>query len=94
MSHCGQRSASTANVLWRVIRQQKADMDVGQSGLTGGHCLKGTPPPFDRDTNVAASSMHDVRRPASCLWAEFRRTSFGQAARRSSGKAILREDFI
>jgi hypothetical protein len=28
MSHCGQRSASAASVLWCVIRQQKADMDV------------------------------------------------------------------
>src|SRR5438874_6556861 len=43
MSHCGQRSASTASVLWRVIRQQQADMEWALSGLTGEHWLKGTP---------------------------------------------------
>jgi hypothetical protein len=31
-----------ASVLWRVIRQQKAAMDVGQSSPTGEHRLKGT----------------------------------------------------
>jgi hypothetical protein len=31
--------------LWRVIRQQKAGMDVGTSNFTGGHRLNGTPQP-------------------------------------------------
>jgi hypothetical protein len=44
MSHCGQRSASEASALRRVIRQQKADMNVGPEWLTGGPGLKGTRP--------------------------------------------------
>src|SRR5437016_13040990 len=35
MSHYGQRSARPASVLWRVIRQQKADMDVGPKPAQG-----------------------------------------------------------
>jgi hypothetical protein len=40
----GKRSASAASELWRVIRQQKADIVVGTlGGLTGERWLKGTP---------------------------------------------------
>jgi hypothetical protein len=45
--------------LWRVIRQQKAGMDVGANSLTGGHPLKGTHHRRDRDTTPAARARYN-----------------------------------
>jgi hypothetical protein len=57
MSHCGQRSASAASVLWRLISQQRT-LWCGRSRLTGEHGFEGAARKEDRD-------KHQVKRKQS-----------------------------
>jgi hypothetical protein len=52
MSHCGQKVGERSERLWRVIRQQKADMDVGPKQAHRRALAQRHLPPVDRDTTV------------------------------------------
>jgi len=60
---------SAASALWRVIRQQKADMDVGPGRLTGEHWQR----------PVALVKCHESRAPDHIV--ESRCSSIGKKHR-------------
>ena len=66
MSHRGQRSTRAASVLWRVIRQQKADMGVGPKRAHRRALAQGRPPRRRVDRQKPSSCWSNENTTGSC----------------------------